>query len=254
MNDVNYDKVADGYEYRYDRSYQSNGLSKDLESILQSNDISSVLEVGCGTGHWLRLFPKHIKAIGIDKSFEMLGKANDQVGHYSLIQGDSCLLPFKSNSFDFVFCINAIHHFNNPEKFIKDCANILNPGGVFVNVCMNPHAMTDKWFIYDFFEGTFESDLFRYPDPKSLNGWLVEAGFSNIEFKVGERLQNVYIDEEVFPIPKDYTSQLTLLSDQEYSSGINKIKKAISLAKQVKKHVEFEVDISLSMVTAKTVD
>ena len=254
MKAVNYDKLADNYDFRYQRSYQSNGLLKNLESIIQNNHINTVLEVGCGTGRWLKAIPSKITAVGVDRSIGMLSKAQTQDRQFSLIQGDCHLLPFKFGSFDLVFCINAIHHFENPQKFIRNCKNILKPGRMFVIVCVNPHSNTDIWFIYDYFRGTLETDLQRFPSPNDLEGWLIKAGFKNIEFNVGEKLQNTFIDDEVFPIPKDYTSQLSLLSDQEYQLGINKIEKAISLAKQANKHAEFKVDISLSMVTAYAAD
>ena len=119
---------------------------------------------------------------------------------------------------------------------------------------MNPHSGTDKWFIYDYFKETYQMDLSRYPAPKEIKDWLKTAGFKNIEFQIGERLQNKYVGEEIFPIPKDFTSQLSLLSDQDYQVGIQKIKDTIALANSRNQKIEFTVDISLSMATAYKVD
>ena len=251
MNEVNYDKVAGGYSYRYQRSYNSTkGISKKLSNIAQSNDIRTILEVGCGTGHWLNLFKENKFVVGLDASLGMLSKANFPESTYYLIQGSSNQLPIKENSTDFIYCINAIHHFQQPDQFIKDCRALLNQNGIFVIVCMNPHSGIDDWFIYDYFEGTHKKDLQRYPSPNNLEDWLLKAGFSNVSFQIGERLQNKLIGQDVFPIPKDYTSQLSLLTEQEYETGIKKIKEYIDSAYSKNELPEFNVDISLSMVTA----
>jgi ubiquinone/menaquinone biosynthesis C-methylase UbiE len=229
MDTVNYDNVAEGYNLRYQRSYQADGLLKKLHDIAVISKSKRVLEVGCGTGHWLNSFPNDTTIIGLDASFGMLKEARTQKHRYALVQGTSSPLPFRNHTFDFIFCINAIHHFDQPIKFIQDCNNILVPGGIIAIVCMNPHSGTDKWFIYDYFKGTYQMDLSRYPAPEKIKDWLRTAGFKNIQFQIAERLQNKFVGEGVFPIPKDFTSQLSLLSDHDYRVGIQKIKDSIAL-------------------------
>lgn len=254
MEELNYDKVADIYEFRYQRSYQPNGISKKLKDITQSNDAKKVLEVGCGTGHWLNDFSEKVLTVGLDASFGMLSKANSTNRSFSLIQGTTSQPPFKNSSFDFIYCINAIHHFDQPFIFIQNCKNLLNTGGILVIVCMNPHSGSDEWFIYDYFNGIYERDIQRYPSPDKIKGWLEKAGFKKIDFQIGERLQNRFIGDDVFPIPKDYTSQLSFLSDQEYADGIKSIENSIISAKSNNEEIEFKVDISLSMATAYVYD
>ena len=76
MDKVNYNNVADVYEYRYQKSYSPDGIPQKLRDITLKNSIHTILEVGCGTGHWLNVFEKDTTVIGIDPSFMMLTKAN----------------------------------------------------------------------------------------------------------------------------------------------------------------------------------
>lgn len=251
MDKVNYDKVADVYEYRYRKPYYSDCIPLKLQNIVLQNNIKIILEVGCGTGHWLNVFKKGDTVIGIDLSFAMLIKAKKSASSCSLVQGSSSELPIRKSSIDFIYCINAIHHFDDPEAFITDCKTLLSQNGILSVVCMNPHTGSDKWFVYDFFDGTFERDLQRYPSPFLMKKWLQRAGFTEIKFQVGERLQNKIIGQEIFPLPKDYTSQLSLLTDQQYEIGIRKIKDYIDSSCSKNMTPEFKVDISLSMVTAR---
>ena len=139
----------------------------------------------------------------------------------------------------------------DPERFIIDCKSLLSRHGILAVICMNPHKGSDKWFIYDFFDGTLEKDLQRYPSAGDLETWLLRAGFGEITFQVGERLQNKIIGQEIFPLPKDYTSQLSLLTDQQYETGVKNILDYIDSSYSKNVVPEFKVDISLSMVTAR---
>lgn len=47
------------------------------------------------------------------------------------ILGDAYHLPFKKNSFTFVFCYQTLHHFPDPLPIIKEIHRVLVPGGFF---------------------------------------------------------------------------------------------------------------------------
>jgi ubiquinone/menaquinone biosynthesis C-methylase UbiE len=147
MKKVDYDQVVDVYDYRYQRSYRPDGLSEKLRHISETSDMKTVLEVGCGTGHWLGVFPDNVWVVGLDAALGMLCKAHLKNLHWNLIQGSSDSLPVKENGFDLIYCINAIHHFKNPYGFIKACKSLLRHNGILVIVGMDPHIGSDKWFI-----------------------------------------------------------------------------------------------------------
>lgn len=49
---VDYDWIADEYDRRYDEN-DYGGVERTLLDFVGDSRLSSVLEVGCGTGHWL---------------------------------------------------------------------------------------------------------------------------------------------------------------------------------------------------------
>ena len=75
MRHTNYDDIA----HAYDRRYRQEDYS-DIERTLVEfvGDCSDVLEVGCGTGHWLqRLEDRGARTVGIDPSRSMLLRARE---------------------------------------------------------------------------------------------------------------------------------------------------------------------------------
>ncbi len=208
-----------------------------------------VLEVGCGTGHWLGILQDKAQVVGLDQSRGMLRKAVEQKGKFSLIQGDASLLPFQSGSFDVVYCVNALHHFKYPSAFITAAYKVLKENGVLAVIGMNPHPLQDRWFIYDYFPGTREADLKRYPSPGTITDWMIAAGFGEIRWQVAEHILNDKHGDEVLSLTKEFTSQLTLLSPDDYVKGRARIEADLLKAEKTGETIVFPVDISLSMVT-----
>ncbi len=74
---------------KYDRRYNEisfDGTERVLLTFIGSNSANRVLEVGCGTGHWLAFLESHGYSVsGMDPSPQMLEQARD----FELIYSDS---------------------------------------------------------------------------------------------------------------------------------------------------------------------
>jgi Methylase involved in ubiquinone/menaquinone biosynthesis len=250
MKAINYDGVATSYNDRYKGgAYRPEGIASKLLNLIHNASAERVLEVGCGTGHWLHILQGQAQVVGIDQSLGMLRKAVEQEGEFSLIQGDANLLPFRCKSFDAVYCVNALHHFKYPSAFIAAANDLLKENGVLAVIGMNPHPLQDRWFIYDYFPGTLEADLKRYPSPGTIADWMITSGFGEIRWQLGERILNDKHGNDVLPLTKEFTSQLTLLSSDEYAKGMARIEADLRKAGKTGETIVFPVEISLSMVT-----
>jgi SAM-dependent methyltransferase len=101
----------------------------------------SVLELGCGAAQWtcaLRL--DGVRATGVDLSERQLAHARvhaQRVGAAApLVQGHAERLPFRSGSFDVVFCDHGATSFAAPGPTVAEAARVLRPGGLFA-FCMS---------------------------------------------------------------------------------------------------------------------
>ncbi len=248
MKTVNYDKVADRFDKRYETAYRHQGVASTLRDLIGAVNAQRVLEVGCGTGHWLDVLRNDTRVVGMDLSHAMLQKAASSHPELALVRGEAGSLPFAEQTFGAVFCVNALHHFTDPSAFIAEAFRLLTTNGVLAVIGMNPHTGKDRWFIYDYFPGTYELDLQRYPSPGTIITWMRGAGFEQTTEQVAERLQDDKSAHDVLPLSKEFTSQLSLLSAAEYDKGIAKIETAMCEARDAGNDIVFPVDVSLCMV------
>jgi ubiquinone/menaquinone biosynthesis C-methylase UbiE len=211
--------------------------------------------VGCGTGRWLvELFPIAREVYGMDLSFGMLRQARQRAEPFSLICGHASHLPFPDSVFDLIFCVNAFHHFPQPAAFVAEARRLLRPGGALAIIGMDPHAGRDRWYLYDYFIGAYETDLRRFSSGGAVLDWVVATGFARVEWRVVEHIMGQHRGRAVLADPilqKHGTSQLALLTDEAYTAGMNRIRTALDEAEAAGNIKVFPVDISLTMVTGR---
>src|SRR6185369_4016868 len=155
---VDYDQVAPTYDQRFAHyAATEKGIGATLIDLVRELRAERVLEVGCGTGHWMSMLaPLGCRVYGLDRSLGMLSRARPG-GLRNLIQGSANALPFPGATFDFVFCVNALHHFADAALVIRNCRELLRPGGALAVIGMNPHGRRDRWYLYEYFPGTEET-------------------------------------------------------------------------------------------------
>lgn len=248
---VNYDAIAADYHRRYENNSMP-GITAWLTALALHRANARVLEVGCGTGRWLAELRPHAGWIaGLDRSPGMLRHARAEYGELDLACGTARRLPFPPASFDFVLSIHALHHFDDPAVFTREAARVLRPGGLLAIVGMVRPSSPDDWYVYQYFEGSYELDRARYPAWDRLIGWLVDAGFDAVEGRVVEHLAYSFTGREVLDDPflaKHATSQLTLLSDAAYEAGMQRIREAVAAAEAADEPPDFPVHLRIRMV------
>lgn len=250
---TDYDRIAQTYDRRYEWN-QYAGVERALRQFVGDRSGLRILEVGCGTGHWLRVLQDPANYVtGLDFSVEMLARARTWVPGMHLIRGSAQRLPWAASSFDRVFCINAIHHFADKAAFLVEVRRILRPGGMFLTVGLDPHHGLHQWHVYDYFSQSLEIDRQRYPSLDRLQAWLGEADFEScITQEVEHWTYRIPAREalEQGRLDKAATSQLSVLTDAEYRQGVQRIRADIQRAEEGGQTLFLTADLGLYGTTA----
>jgi SAM-dependent methyltransferase len=250
MKRVKYDKVSAVYDQRY-KSGGPAGIAESLQELACQVKAHRVLEVGCGTGHWLTPMQNCEFRCGLDSSAGMLDKAKQRDGSLRLVRGTATQLPFCQGVFDFAFCVHALHHFDDPVTFVYEARCVLRAGGALAVIGMDPQTEQDRWYLYDYFPGTYETDLARYPSGEMILHWMKEAGFVGCERRIAARIEHDFIGRKVLSDPvlqKNGTSQLSLLTEDAFVKGMARIREAIQLAERRGQEIVFPTHIALPIV------
>lgn len=248
---VDYDRIAPSYDRRF-ADGGLGGVAAALSSLAETHAGGRILEVGCGTGHWLAgLSPAPGHLVGLDLSAGMLAQAQRRGRWLHLTRGSADRLPFPDVCFDLVYCVNALHHFQQQCAFVSEARRLLRPGGALAVVGMDPRTLLRRWYIYDYFEGTYDTDLARFPSWGTVADWMVVAGFKKLEWQPVERILDQKRGSAILADPfllKDSCSQLALLTDEAYAAGLGRMETALAAAEAAGKVLTFPVDLILSML------
>jgi ubiquinone/menaquinone biosynthesis C-methylase UbiE len=127
---VNSEIVAD-----YEVWYQTAGSRADrqekalLKRMLNNFPAAhSILEVGCGTGHFTHWLNKQgLRTIGLDLSWPMLEEAK-RLKNLACLQGDAHMLPFLPASFDLVALITTLEFLPDPVQALAEAVRVAGQG------------------------------------------------------------------------------------------------------------------------------
>jgi ubiquinone/menaquinone biosynthesis C-methylase UbiE len=138
--------TAAGYD-RWAASYDDNDPSTWLDEPfllkhLQPFPGCRILDVGCGTGRYLRrLASSAYQITGIDLSRNMLTRARHHVGTRNdvrLVQASASFLPFQPCSFDRIMSGLVIDHMASAEQLFREMSAALTVQGHAVIAAVHP--------------------------------------------------------------------------------------------------------------------
>ncbi len=157
------------------RVYVYRNVVKIAEQFLGDLSNRRVLEVGCGRGATLlELARRGADVVGLDYSEEAISvcrafaRGTAIRGGVNFVKADALEMPFPDESFDFVFSVGLIEHFEDPTRILAEQYRVLKNGG---------HCLVQvpqKYSIYTILKKTLIR-LGKWP----YGGW--ETEYSDIE-------------------------------------------------------------------------
>lgn len=113
-----------------------------IKRMIAAKPTDRILEVGCGGGHVLRLFPD-ARLTGVDVSGSMLAKARRNLQGYDVRfhKGELKDLDLPLGAFDSIICSEVLEHVVDPDVILQGIAGLLKPGGRAVVTFPNDHLV-----------------------------------------------------------------------------------------------------------------
>ena len=125
-----YEKISDSFDKTRYKIWPC--VSKFLDS---QNPNTYGLEVGCGNGKNM-LYRLDLKIKGVDNCINFVKKCLSK--GLDVDPGDMLALPYEDNTFDFVYCIAALHHLKTKDlriQAIQEMIRVCKPTGkIFILV------------------------------------------------------------------------------------------------------------------------
>lgn len=135
-----------------------------------------ILDVGCGTGRFVRYLSRRgYCPIGLDSSAAQLHQA---VSRGPVVRGSAFALPFKTASVGTVLFVLVIHQFPQAkiQVALDEAFRVLAPGGtVAIKTCSEKDLRCRP--LDKFFPTALSINLERYPSINSLRTILTVCGF-----------------------------------------------------------------------------
>jgi ubiquinone/menaquinone biosynthesis C-methylase UbiE len=155
--------------------------------VAQAGEIAGLraLDVATGGGHTaLALARAGAEVVATDLTPAMLEQASALIARelgvaerVSFVEAAAEALPFEDEAFDLVTCRIAAHHFAAPQRFVREAARVLKPGGKLLLIDnVSPEAPELAAALNRLEKLRDASHVEAYPVSRWI-GWLAEAGF-----------------------------------------------------------------------------
>ena len=133
----------------------------------------SILDIGCGTGHFSRSLAEANRLAGVDISLEMAAFARNK--GLAAVRSTGTKLPFAAETFGLVIANNVIQSFREGGPFVAEAARVLRPGGRLIISATNGRNLAMA--VLRRFERNKYEHLGVY-SAAGLGGLLRQAGLS----------------------------------------------------------------------------
>ena len=162
---------------KYKKSFEKESF-KFVYDLIKKNKPSTLLDIGCASGDFLFGLDNNIKAVGIDKSEELISIANKKnTNNVSFICmdilncDDQILNPILENNAELITILGAFHTFHNFHPLLDKLINLNNTKRIIIHSLFNPAPIDVQVFHRDLTveDSTFGSSYNIFSNQSIIN-------------------------------------------------------------------------------------
>ena len=174
----------------YGRIAERRPVSSHLRRLARRIGIGQgmrLLDVGCGTGEWLRAARERgAQPSGIDLSHKAIDASKAAMPEGDFRCGPAETLPFPDASFHWVTCLGSLEHFVDPARALREMARVARPDAELLILVPNADFLTRRLGLY---RGTHQTDAKE--EVRTLEQW--QALFETAGFAPRERWRDLHV-------------------------------------------------------------
>lgn len=143
----------------------------------------TMADIGCHSGLFTEKIIKVInpeEVYGLDISKKAIETAKKRIKNGHFVVGDAHKLPFGSNFFDLVFCLEMLEHVDYPEQVLQEVYRILKKGGnAIVLIPTNSLLFEIVWFLWN-----LRHPVWKHVHVQKFSGNVLEKMSRELDFKI----------------------------------------------------------------------
>ncbi|MCM3388102.1 methyltransferase domain-containing protein [Ureibacillus chungkukjangi] len=221
---------------------------KAIKNLVQFDNISKALDIGCGGGIYSKaLSDMGVASVtGVDFSEEILKGARGNCKEYpniSFQQGDALHTGLESNNYNLLLERALIHHIDDLKMCFEEAYRLLKDDGIYIVQDRTPEDCLSKGndshirgYFFELFPELIEKETKRRHNSQFVLNTLQEVGFKKLqEVKLWETRKVYKHKEQLLKDLSERTGRSILheLDDEKLNVLINYIDEAISIENNI---------------------
>lgn len=154
------------------------GLWKRCRQLVHLKTTGKVLDIGCGSGHFLAAIRRYTKwaGVGVDRSPKAIAFARDNL-NLDVYVSQVERLEFPAQTFDAVTLWDVLEHLHQPQEVLSEIQRVLKPCGYLILRVPSADSLDARLF-GPFWAGLDAPRHLTLFSSQSLTRFLSQAGFT----------------------------------------------------------------------------
>lgn len=158
---------------------------RNLEEIKKCKNSGKLLDVGIGTGSFLRLAQKSgFDVLGVDISDYTVKKVREKF-NLAAVKGELTKIDFRNERFDVINMRHTIEHIKKPVEALKKAYKLLKPGGIIYISTPNSFGVHARIYGREWPHWSYPYHL-HFFSKKTLSNLILNAGLEITVLKTEE--------------------------------------------------------------------